>query len=119
MVCLLPILFPKKYMNSKNVPFQPAFVLLLLLILSILGGCSGFKSESERLKEEIVDVNQENGRLKRELNALKTENANMHMRLAQLNLQISALHNEIQNLQKDLDSLKLQIRENRPKDRRT
>jgi len=71
------------------------------------------------LKEEIVDVNQENDRLKRELNALKTENANMHMRLAQFNLQISALHNEIQNLQKDLDALKLQSRGNPPKGRKT
>ena len=111
--------FSQEDMDLKRVPIHPAFVLLLLLILSVPGGCSGFKSESERLKEEIVDVNQENDRLKRELNALKTENANMHMRLAQFNLQISALHNEIQNLQKDLDSLKLQSRGNPPKGRKT
>jgi len=95
-------------MKLKKISIHPAFILLLLLILSVPAGCSGFKSESERLKEEIVDVNEENSRLKRELNALKTENANMHMRFAQLNLQISALHNEIQNLQKDLDALKAQ-----------
>jgi septal ring factor EnvC (AmiA/AmiB activator) len=111
--------FSREDMDLKRVPIHPAFVLLLLLILSVPGGCSGFKSESERLKEEIVDVNQENDRLRRELNALKTENANMHMRLAQFNLQISALHNEIQNLQKDLDSLKLQSRGNPPKGRKT
>jgi septal ring factor EnvC (AmiA/AmiB activator) len=111
--------FSQEDMDLKRVPIHPAFVLLLLLILSVPGGCSGFKSESEQLKEEIVDVNQENDRLRRELNALKTENANMHMRLAQFNLQISALHNEIQNLQKDLDSLKLQSRGNPPKGRKT
>jgi septal ring factor EnvC (AmiA/AmiB activator) len=116
---LLASIFFEKNMELKKVPIHPAFALLLLLILSVPGGCSGFKSESERLKEEIVDVNQENDRLKRELNALKTENANMHMRLAQLNLQISALHNEIQNLQKDIDSLKSQTRGNLPRDRRT
>src|SRR4030065_30118 len=97
--------FPQRDMDLKRVPIHPAFVLLLLLILSMPGGCSGFKSESEQLKEEIVDVNQENDRLKRELNALKTENANMHMRLAQFNLQISALHNEIQNFRNDMDAL--------------
>jgi len=106
-------------MKSKKTRIHPAFILFLLLIISAPAGCSGYKSESERLKEEIVDVNEENGRLKRELNALKTENANMHMRLAQLNLQISALHNEIQNLQKDLDQLKAQSRGNLLKDRKT
>ena len=116
---LLASIFFEKNMELKKVPIHPAFALLLLLILSVPGGCSGFKSESERLKEEIVDVNQENDRLKRELNALKTENANMHMRLAQLNLQMSALHNEIQNLQKDLDSLKSQSKGNPSKGRRT
>lgn len=109
--------FTPENMEVKRTSIHPAFLLLLLLILSVPGGCSGFKSESERLKEEIVDVNQENDRLKRELNALKTENANMHMRLAQLNLQISAFHNEIQNLQKDLDSLKMQSRSNAAKGR--
>jgi septal ring factor EnvC (AmiA/AmiB activator) len=119
LVCFLPFHPTKIDMKLKKVPTHPAFILLLLLILSVPGGFSGCKSESERLKEEIVDVNEENSRLKRELNALKTENANMHMRLAQLNLQISALHNEIQNLQKDLDALKTQIRGNFSKDRRT
>jgi septal ring factor EnvC (AmiA/AmiB activator) len=114
----LPTPYPEKDMELKRVPIHPAFLLFLLLILSVPGGCSGFKSESESLKEEIVDVNQENDKLKRELNALKTENANMHMRLAQLNLQISALHNEIQNLQKDLDSLKLQSKGNPSKNRK-
>jgi uncharacterized coiled-coil DUF342 family protein len=106
-------------MDLRKTHIQPAFILLLLIILSVPSGCAGCRSESDRLKEEIVDVNQENDRLKKELNALKSENANMHMRLAQLNLQISALHNEIQNLQKDLDSLKTRSRGNMPKDRRT
>ena len=106
-------------MESKKALIHPAFFLLFLLILSVPGGCSGFKSESERLKEEIVDVNQENDKLKRELNALKAENANMHMRLAQLNLQISALHNEIQNLQKDLDFLKMQSKVNPSRGKKT
>jgi archaellum component FlaC len=106
-------------MKMKKFPIQIVLILPLLVTLSISTGCSGFKSESERLKEEIVDVNQENDRLKRELNALKSENANMHMRLAHLNLQISALHNEIQNLQKDLDSLKTQSRTNSLKNRKT
>ena len=106
-------------MKPETFQIHIAFILLLLIALPVSTGCSGFKSESERLKEEIVDVNQENERLKRELNALKSENANMHMRLAQLNLQISALHNEIQNLQKDMDSLKAQSRGNPLKNRKT
>ena len=84
-----------------------AFLLITLsLVLSSPSGCSGAKSESERLREEITDVNQDNERLKRELNSLNGENANMHMRLAQFNLELSALYNEILGLQKDLDSLK-------------
>jgi archaellum component FlaC len=106
-------------MKSNKVQIRIAVIILSLITLSVSTGCSGFKSESERLKEEIVDVNQENERLKRELNALKSENVNMHMRLAQLNLQISALHNEIQNLQKDLDALKTQSRGNPLKNRKT
>jgi chromosome segregation ATPase len=90
---------------NKNL--APAILLIAIaLVLSSPPGCSGFKSESERLREEITDVNQENERLKRELNSLKSEKANIHMRLAQLNLQLSALHNEILSLQKGLDSLK-------------
>ena len=85
---------------------QAFLIITIAFVLSSPPGCSGFKSESERLREEITDVNQENERLKRELNSLKSENANMHMRLAQLNLQMSALHNEILSLQKDLDSFK-------------
>lgn len=99
-------------MKLKKSKIHFAFVLPILIALLSTPGCSGFKSESDLLKEEIVDVNQENERLKRELNTLKSENANMHMRLAQLNLQISALHNEIQNLQKDLDTIKTQSRTN-------
>jgi chromosome segregation ATPase len=99
-------------MKLKKSKTHPAFILSLLILSLVTGGCSGFKSESARLKEEIIDVNQENEKLKRELNALKSENVNMHMRLAQLNLQISALHNEIQNLQKDLDAIKAQSRTN-------
>jgi septal ring factor EnvC (AmiA/AmiB activator) len=104
---------------KTNFPvIHAAFLLFLLLTFCVSGGCSGIKTESEKLKDEIVDINEENRKLKRELNALKTENANMHMRLAQLNLQISALHNEIQNLQKDLDALKAQSRGNQPGDRK-
>jgi len=106
-------------MTLRKKHIRPAFILLLFIILAVPAGCPGCKSESERLKEEIVDVNQENDRLKKELSAMKSENANMHMRLAQLNLQISALHNEIQNLQKDMDSLKSRSRENAAKDRKT
>jgi peptidoglycan hydrolase CwlO-like protein len=106
-------------MKIKRAQIHITLILLLLSTLPFSTGCSGFKSESEKLKEEIVDVNQENERLRRELNALKSENANMHMRLAHLNLQISALHNEIQNLQKDIDSLKTQSRGNPLKNRKT
>jgi len=81
-------------------------LITLALILSSPYGCSRGKSESERLREEITDVNQENEGLKRELNSLKSENANIHMRLAQFNLKLSALYNEILSLQKDLDFLK-------------
>jgi chromosome segregation ATPase len=106
-------------MKLNKVKIHIVVIFLSLIIFAVSTGCSGFKAESERLKEEIVDVNQENERLKRELNALKSENVNMHMRLAQLNLQISALHNEIQNLQKDLDALKTQSRGNPLKNRKT
>ncbi len=105
-------------MTLRNRHSYQAFI-LFFIILSVSAVCPGCKSESERLKEEVVDVTQENERLKTELNALKSENANMHMRLAQLNLQISALHNEIQNLQKDLDAIKMRGRENLLKDRKT
>ncbi len=105
-------------MELRKKHIHPAFV-LIFIILAISASGPGCKSESEQLKEEIVDVNQENDRLKKELNALKSENANMHMRLAQLNLQISSLHNEIQNLQKDLDSLKSRSRETASKDKKT
>src|SRR3990170_3337955 len=80
-------------------------LLVGLLLVSLVApyGCGGFRSENERLKEEITDISTENDKLKKELNTLKNENSKMHIRLAQLNLQIVSLQNEIQNLQKDLD----------------
>ena len=83
---------------------------LWALILLSLAGCSGLKSENEKLKEEIVDVSAENEKLRRELNALKSDNSRMHMRVAQLHLEIAALHQEIQNLQKDVEIFKTQLK---------
>jgi archaellum component FlaC len=87
-------------------PYWPFWVVILLL----LAGCSGLKSENEKLKEEIVDVSAENEKLRKDLNALKSENSKMHMRIAQLHLEIAALHQEIQNMQKDVDTFKAQLR---------
>ena len=95
-------------------PYRPFMVLLLLL----LAGCGGMKSENEKLKEEIVDVNVENEKLRKDLNQLKSENAKMHMKIAQLHLEIAALHQEIQNMQKDLDSFKAQFRGGEKKNKR-
>ena len=93
-------------MSVKKNFIRPFFIITLILILSSPLGCLGIKSENERLKEEITNLNQENEKLKRDLSILKSENANGHIRLAKLNLQIAALHNEIQMLQKGVDSLK-------------
>jgi predicted nuclease with TOPRIM domain len=94
------------------------FIFYLLLVLMQLG-CTGIKSDSQKLKEEITGANAENEKLKKELNALITENSNMHVRLAQLNLQISALEMEIQNLQRDLDSVKSQFKESANRNKRS
>ncbi|KPK94428.1 MAG: hypothetical protein AMJ94_01670 [Deltaproteobacteria bacterium SM23_61] len=51
---------------------------LWAIILLILAGCGGLKSENEKLKGEIVDASTE----------------------------IAALHQEIQNLQKDVETFK-------------
>ena len=88
-------------------------------ILLLIAGCSSLKSENEKLKEEITDINAENEKLRRELNTLKTENSKMHVRVAQLHLEIAALHNEIQNMQKDLDLFKAQLKEGDKKNKRT
>ncbi len=88
-------------------PFQISAVLLALSSFVFLGvGCDNLKSENEKLKDEITDVNSENEKLRRELETLKGENSKMHMRVAQLHLEIASLHNEIQTMQKDLNRLK-------------
>jgi len=86
-------------------------VFLALLFVSLLAtyGCGILKSENQKLKERITDINAENDKLKKDLNALKSENSDMHARLTQLNQQISALQQEIQTLQKDLNGIKTQI----------
>ena len=96
-------------------PYWPFKVVILLF----LGGCNNLKSENEKLKEEITDVNTENEKLRKDLNSLKSENSKMHMRVAQLHLEIAALHQEIQNMQKDLDTFKTQLRGGDKKDKRS
>ena len=88
----------------------------MVVIPLFLAGCNNLKSENEKLKEEITDVNTENEKLRKDLNSLKSENSKMHMRVAQLHLEIAALHQEIQNRQKDLDTFKTVLRRkhNRP-----
>ena len=85
---------------------------LIILLAFVLGqvGCESLKSENERLKGEITDVNSENEKLKNELSALRSENSKMHIHLAELNLQVARLHQEIQSLQKDVDSFKAQLK---------
>ncbi len=81
-----------------------------LLLVSLAGpwGYGVYRSESERLKGEITDINSENDKLKRELNALKSENSRLPIRLAHLNLQISSLPTEPQNLPKGIDAFRAQ-----------
>jgi septal ring factor EnvC (AmiA/AmiB activator) len=97
-------------MKFKNKQIYPIFSIFLVLCLLAPWGCRGWKSESEKLKEEITDISTENKKLKKELDNLKTENSTMHERLAQLNLRMSQLQNEIQGLKKDLDSFKAQVK---------
>jgi predicted nuclease with TOPRIM domain len=87
------------------------FLFLVFLIICLLApySCSSLKSENQKLKEKITDINAENDKLRRELNTLKSENSDMHTRLAQLNQQISALQREIETLQKDLNSIKTRL----------
>ena len=86
------------------------FVLVFILSCSLATyGCSSLKSENQKLKEKITDINVENDKLRKDLNALKSENSDMHARLTQLNQKISGLQQEIQTLQKDLNVIKTQI----------
>ncbi len=88
-----------------------SFFLLAFFLFCLLAtyGCSGLKSENQKLKEKITDINAENEKLKKDLNALKSENSEMHARLSQLTQQISGLQQEIQTLQKDLNVIKTQV----------
>jgi septal ring factor EnvC (AmiA/AmiB activator) len=113
---LVSFLLPKECFIKANraMKFNKAhigFLFLVFLFLCLLApyGCSGLKSENQKLKEKITEINAENDRLKKELNTLKGENSDMHARLAQLNQQISALQQEIQTLQKDLNSIKVKV----------
>jgi septal ring factor EnvC (AmiA/AmiB activator) len=96
----------------------PLLVGLLLLSLVAPYGCGGFRSENEKLKEEITDISTENDKLKMELNTLKSENSKLHIRLAHLNLQISSLQNELLNLQKDIDIFRVQLKGGDKKNRK-
>lgn len=103
------------FLSGSKMKFFPhqmrsAYWPLWAVILLILAGCGGQKSENEKLKEEIVDVSAENEKLKKELLALKSDNSKMHIRVAQLHLEIAALHQEIQNLQKDVEAFKAQLK---------
>jgi septal ring factor EnvC (AmiA/AmiB activator) len=98
-------------MKYRNPQYSLVILGYFCIFLLALTGCSSLKSENEKLKEEIVDINAENEKLRKELNTLKTENSKMHLRVAQLHLEIAALHNEIQNMQKDIDLFKIQLRE--------
>jgi len=96
-----------KFLNSRIL-----FSFLLIILLAPVG-CTGLKSQNERLKEEITDIKLENDKLRKELNSLRTENSNIHIRLAQLNFQSSSLYTEIQNLKKDIETFKAQAKEAR------
>ncbi len=104
-------------MKLKNK--QICFFLSIFLISCLLAplGCRSWKSESEKLKEEITDIGAEIRKLKKGLDNLKTENSTMHERLAQLNLQMSQLQNDTQILKKDLDITKAQVKRVAKKDK--
>jgi septal ring factor EnvC (AmiA/AmiB activator) len=93
--------------NKAHIGFL--FLVFLLLCLLAPYGCSALKSENQKLKEKITEINAENDKLKKELNTLKGENSDMHARLAQLNQQVSELQQDIQTLQKDLNSIKVKV----------
>ena len=105
-------------MKLNRFQYSSAFGACFLILL-LIAACGSLKSENDRLKEEITDVNAENEKLRSELNTLKTENSKMHIRVAQLHLEIAALHNEIQNMQKDLELFKAQLKEGDKKNRKT
>ena len=105
-------------MKLNRFQFSSAFWACFFILL-LTAACSSLKSENEKLKEEITDINAENEKLRRELNTLKTENSKMHVRVAQLHLEIAALHNEIQNMQKDLDLFKTQLKEGDKKNKKS
>lgn len=93
--------------SKKHIDFL--FLAFLFLCLLVSFGCSGLKSENQKLKEKIADINAENDKLKKDLNTLKSENSEMHGRLTQVNQQISVLQQEIQTLQKDINVIKAQV----------
>jgi len=95
-------------LNHKKIVHN--FLILLCLCLFATLGCGFFKSESEKLREEITDVNKENEKLRKELSALRSENSSMHTRLAELDQQIATLQKEIKNMQKDLNSFKVRVK---------
>ena len=105
-------------MKLNRFQFSSAFWACILILL-LTAGCSSLKSENEKLKGEITDINAENEKLRSELNILKTENSKMHVTVAQLHLEIASLYNEIQSMQKDLESFKTQLKEGDKKNRRT
>jgi len=105
-------------MKLDRFQFFPTFWACFLILLLIVG-CNSLKTENDKLKEEITDINAENEKLRRELNTLKTENSKMHVRVAQLHLEIASLYNDIQNMQKDLELFKTQLKEGDKKNRRT
>ena len=113
---LVSFLLDKKYSIKANGAMQFGnkhigfFFLVFILSCSLATyGCSSLKSENQKLKEKITDINVENDKLRKDLNALKSENSDMHARLTQLNQQISVLQQGIQTLQKDLNTIKTQV----------
>lgn len=93
--------------SKKHISF--CFLAFLFSCMLATYGCSSLKSENQKLKEKIADINAENDKLKKDLNTLKSENSEMHGRLTQVNQQISVLQQEIQTLQKDINVIKAQV----------
>ncbi len=113
---MVPFLLGQYYFHEANGAMQIGkkhigFFILVILFSCLLAfnGCSSLKSENQKLKEKITEINTENEKLKKDLSALKGENSEMHGRLSQLTQQISGLQQEIQTLQKDLDVIKTQV----------
>jgi len=93
--------------GKKHIGFF--FLVFILSCLLATYGCSSLKSENQKLKEKITDINAENDKLRKNLLTLRSENSDMHSRLSQLNRQISVLQQEIQTLQIDLNVIKTQV----------